>query len=216
VACLVDGRTDELAEHGGGGHYRRREHANEEPSGIPQWAGLLRGLVCGIVREYVVYGTPAGHEMHEHADGELGLRVQRLGHAQLRTWIQHDSRCVVLQYMSSSQLTQLASGGVYALLWDNSGLKIYFFPRPEIPGDITSMAPNPGAWGPPKAFLPSSACDIQSHFQDHTLTFDVTLCGDWASSSYSSMGCPGTCADLIADPKNFACEYSDVTMDIVI
>lgn len=48
-----------------------------------------------------------------------------------------------------------------------------------------------------------ASCDIASHFQDHVLTIDTTICGDWAGSAYESSGCPGTCADAVADPKNF-------------
>ncbi|OBZ74173.1 putative glycosidase C21B10.07 [Grifola frondosa] len=48
-------------------------------------------------------------------------------------------------------------------------------------------------------------CDIASHFQNHQLVLDITLCGDWAGPAYSSSGqCPGTCSDAIADPSNFS------------
>lgn len=97
----------------------------------------------------------------------------------------------------------LIGGGVYAHLWDADGIKIWHFPRTAIPADITSKAPNPDSWGTPAAFWSSSSCDVSNHFYDHTLTFDITLCGDWAGATYSSAGCPGTCADRVADPTNF-------------
>lgn len=31
----------------------------------------------------------------------------------------------------------------------------------------------------------------------------MTLCGDWAGTSYEAAGCPGTCAERVADPTSF-------------
>jgi hypothetical protein len=94
-------------------------------------------------------------------------------------------------------------GGVYAHLWDSTGIKAWHFARNEVPQDITDSAPDPTSWGTPAAFWSAQSCDMASHFYDHVLTFDTTLCGDWAGSVYSSFGCPGTCAEAVADPSNF-------------
>ena len=95
-------------------------------------------------------------------------------------------------------------GGVYAHLWDSTGIKAWHFPRTNIPADINAQNPDPSTWGPPAAFWSSSSCDIATHFFEHVLTFDTTLCGDWAGGAYSSSGCPGTCAQAVSDPSNFA------------
>jgi hypothetical protein len=95
-------------------------------------------------------------------------------------------------------------GGVYAHLWDSKGIKAWHFARNEIPDDINARNPNPSSWGSPAAFWSATSCDIGKHFFDHVLTFDTTLCGDWAGSVYSSFGCPGTCAEAVADPSNFS------------
>lgn len=50
-------------------------------------------------------------------------------------------------------------GGVYAMLWTELHIMVYFFPRGSIPADIASSAPTPnkGTWGQPIArFVPTS------------------------------------------------------------
>jgi hypothetical protein len=96
-----------------------------------------------------------------------------------------------------------ADGGVYAHIWNDDGIKIWHFARADIPADITSGSPNPSSWPKPAADFKSTTCDMKSHFYDHVLTIDTTLCGDWAGATYSSSGCPGTCAEAVADPNNF-------------
>jgi hypothetical protein len=103
----------------------------------------------------------------------------------------------------------LLAGGVYAHIWDSTGIKIWHFPRNSVPADIEARTPNPDSWPAPNAAFSSANCDMASHFQDHVLTFDITLCGDWAGNAYSSVvGCSGTCADAVADPQNFKCEFA--------
>lgn len=90
-------------------------------------------------------------------------------------------------------------GGVYAMLWDNTGVKVWFFSRNSIPTDITANAPIPERWGTPSAFWPASTCNPFQFFQNHSAIFDTTLCGDWAGSVWTSTGMPGqqqSCAQL--------------------
>ncbi|KAH9951206.1 concanavalin A-like lectin/glucanase domain-containing protein [Amylocystis lapponica] len=97
-----------------------------------------------------------------------------------------------------------AGGGVYAMLWDSTGMKFWFFSRPDVPADITNTNPDPTSWGIPVAAFPSSICDISSHFFDQTIVLDTTICGDWAGGAYSSSGCPGSCSDIVANATNFS------------
>ncbi|KAJ7759190.1 glycoside hydrolase family 16 protein [Mycena metata] len=96
----------------------------------------------------------------------------------------------------------MVAGGVYAHVLADSGISIWHFARDAIPADITEQKPNPAGWGKPAAFFSSSACDISQHFKDHVLTFDTTLCGDWAGAAFP--GGPSACAAAVADPSNFA------------
>jgi hypothetical protein len=95
----------------------------------------------------------------------------------------------------------MVAGGVYAHIVADSGIKVWHFPRTAIPADITAKKPNPANWGKPAAFFSSASCDISQHFQDHVLTFDTTLCGDWAGAAFP--GGPSACAAAVANPSNY-------------
>ncbi|KAJ3933138.1 MAG: putative glycoside hydrolase family 16 protein [Lentinula lateritia] len=94
-----------------------------------------------------------------------------------------------------------AGGGVFAKLWDDTGVKIWHFSRGNIPADITSKNPDPSTWGNPVSFLPSGdSCNVAEHFKDHSLIINITLCGQWAGATFS---CGGTCQSAVMDPSNF-------------
>lgn len=97
----------------------------------------------------------------------------------------------------------LAGGGVYATLWDENGIKIWFFPRVSIPEDITNQTPDPDSWGTPTAFFSPSSCPMSQFFTNQTFIFNITLCGDLANATFGQGGCPGTCSQFVADPTNF-------------
>jgi len=97
----------------------------------------------------------------------------------------------------------LIEGGVFAHLWDDNGVKMWRFFRDSIPADITAKKPNPSTWGTPAAIFPSNSCDMKSHFFDHSLVLDISICGDYGTSSYAKSGCPGTCAEAVANSTNF-------------
>jgi len=82
-------------------------------------------------------------------------------------------------------------GGVFTMLWDNSGITVWFFSRQNIPSDITAGAPVPDNWGTPSAIWPASSCNPFQFFQNHGVVFDTTLCGDWAGSVWTATGIPG-------------------------
>ncbi|KAJ7597059.1 glycoside hydrolase family 16 protein [Mycena floridula] len=114
-------------------------------------------------------------------------------------------------------------GGVFAMKWDENGIAVcksrfhivsmasnnmYLlsgsFYRAAIPQDILAGSPNPSNWGVPVALLEPAGCDPLTYFVNHSIVFDITFCGDWAGNSYATSGCPGTCADRLKDPTNFA------------
>ncbi|KAL7420349.1 hypothetical protein Q5752_005319 [Cryptotrichosporon argae] len=96
-----------------------------------------------------------------------------------------------------------AGGGVFAMLWDGNGIRIWNFARAYVPGDITSGSPQPAGWGTPVAAWDASTCDPGTFFQAQELVMNIDLCGDWAGDDYSQYSyCTGTCASQIADPAN--------------
>jgi hypothetical protein len=99
-------------------------------------------------------------------------------------------------------------GGVHAMLWNSGGIKIWFFPRNGIPGDISSGNPNPGAWGSPAAYFPFGSNCPSSFFQNNNIILDNTFCGDWAGAVFNQMGCPGSCQSYVQNnPGAFAEAY---------
>ncbi|KAF8498638.1 concanavalin A-like lectin/glucanase domain-containing protein [Russula emetica] len=96
-----------------------------------------------------------------------------------------------------------AGGGVFAHLWNQDGIKIWHFKRSLIPQDITSGNPDPSTWSTPTAFWSNIDCDMATHFIDHSLVIDTTLCGDWAGTAYGSSGCSGTCVQAVSKASNF-------------
>jgi len=98
-----------------------------------------------------------------------------------------------------------AGGGVYATLWNEEGIRIWFFARADVPSDITDKNPNPDTWGTPVAFFSTDSCPMSQFFTDQTFIFNITLCGDLAggADNFNGAGCPGTCADWVADPSHF-------------
>ncbi|RMD39181.1 hypothetical protein DV735_g5949, partial [Chaetothyriales sp. CBS 134920] len=75
-------------------------------------------------------------------------------------------------------------GGVYATEWTSHAISIWFFPRAQIPSDITSGSPDPSSWSEPLAIFAGS-CDIDNHFKNHQIVFDISMCGDWAGNKWS-------------------------------
>jgi hypothetical protein len=100
-----------------------------------------------------------------------------------------------------------AGGGVFALLRNRNGFKIWFFERQSIPNDISSGHPDPYSWAPPNAFLSADDCNVDSYFSPQTLILDTAICGGWASSDYPNSGCGGNCAQQVTSGNNFVSEH---------
>ncbi|KAI0020166.1 glycoside hydrolase family 16 protein [Xylariomycetidae sp. FL0641] len=103
-------------------------------------------------------------------------------------------------------------GGVYALEWTSQHIKIYFFPRTNIPADITAGNPTPANWPQAQATWAGAGCDIDSHFKDHKIIFDTTFCGDWAGKVYEDdptcVAKAPTCQEYVANhPDDFVDSY---------
>ncbi|ORX35035.1 concanavalin A-like lectin/glucanase domain-containing protein, partial [Kockovaella imperatae] len=94
-------------------------------------------------------------------------------------------------------------GGLFACLWDKSGIRMYNWMRADIPQDIKSEQPNTTSWETPVATWSSSTCDPYAFFHPQQIVLNVNLCGDWAGGNYGSYPyCPGTCSSYITNPHN--------------
>ncbi|KPI43777.1 uncharacterized protein AB675_6115 [Cyphellophora attinorum] len=107
-------------------------------------------------------------------------------------------------------------GGVYATQWTDEAISIWFFPRGNVPGDISSGSPNPSSWGLPQARFGGSGCDIGQHFRDQKIVINTALCGDWAGNVWSQDATcsakAATCSDFVRDnPGAFADAYWEIS-----
>lgn len=103
-------------------------------------------------------------------------------------------------------------GGVYALEWKSSFIKIWFFPRYAIPSDIKYGNPIPSKWGIPSAKY-AGDCDIDGAFSDMQIVISTTFCGAWAGNQwgYQCADKAPTCKNYVANhPKEFAGAYWNI------
>ncbi|PGG95104.1 hypothetical protein AJ79_10261 [Helicocarpus griseus UAMH5409] len=107
-------------------------------------------------------------------------------------------------------------GSVYATLWTKSSIKIWFFPRGQIPADIESGdSPNPESWTAAPAAVFEGPCEFDKTFKDLKIIINLTFCGEWAGAVWGSVG---ECAQLAPDcntyvsnnPEAFRESYWDV------
>ena len=77
-------------------------------------------------------------------------------------------------------------GGVYACQWVGNAISIWYFPRNNIPWDITNNQANPANWGTPFANFPLGSNCPNNHFSQMNMVIDLTFCGDWAGSVFGS------------------------------
>ncbi|KAJ9161747.1 Glycoside hydrolase family 16 protein [Coniochaeta hoffmannii] len=108
-------------------------------------------------------------------------------------------------------------GGVYATLYEAAALKIWFFPRAQIPADITSGSPNPAAWSKPfvdfETSKSSNKCSVGKYFKKNTIIINTDLCGveidqDWWDGEPTCKKAAKDCKTFVANnPSAFAEAY---------
>jgi hypothetical protein len=63
----------------------------------------------------------------------------------------------------------------------NRGISVWFWSRTDhnVPFSVkecsNTLSPD-GSWGEPEAYFPTDTCDYNTHFDDHRIIFDITLC----------------------------------------
>ncbi|PFH59059.1 hypothetical protein XA68_12877 [Ophiocordyceps unilateralis] len=107
------------------------------------------------------------------------------------------------------------NGGVYAMQWDSEHIKVWHFPRGEIPGDIEAKHPDPKSWKAPMAVFGGSRCNVDSFFRNMKLVININFCGDWGNAVWGKTDqCNAfapTCSEYVArSPQAFANAYWDV------
>ncbi|KFY62998.1 hypothetical protein V496_04270 [Pseudogymnoascus sp. VKM F-4515 (FW-2607)] len=72
-------------------------------------------------------------------------------------------------------------GGIYALEWTGTTIKVWNFPRASADGiDALSAHPDPTKWRKATITTVGGSCDVKKLFKNHNLIIDTTFCGDYA------------------------------------
>jgi hypothetical protein len=77
-----------------------------------------------------------------------------------------------------------AGGGVVAMEWTDSYIKMWSFSPNAIPANIASGKPDTSTWGTPTFTTGGGTCVINDHFKGHNVVFDTTFCGVYAGQDY--------------------------------
>ncbi|KAJ7841488.1 concanavalin A-like lectin/glucanase domain-containing protein [Mycena olivaceomarginata] len=105
-----------------------------------------------------------------------------------------------------------SGGGAFATLWDEEGIRIWFFTRSAVPPDMVTASPNPSGWGTPTAFWPQSSCNTAQFFGPQTLILETNVCGNFAVDVFSQT-CSQVaklCTDLVVTPTNYVDAYWEI------
>ncbi|KAF7325169.1 GH16 domain-containing protein [Mycena kentingensis (nom. inval.)] len=112
-----------------------------------------------------------------------------------------------------------AGGGAFAMQFDQAGIFMWFWSRPDIPASIQASSDNHSMemtltdWGTPSAAFPAAGCNISEEFAAQYLVFTITLCGLWAGiPEVYGEDCNGTCfSDQIAgNGSNYANAFFEI------
>ena len=87
----------------------------------------------------------------------------------------------------------LADGGFYAMQWTSEYIRIWHWPKDQVPADVLSKNPNPSNWGLPAANMQGN-CTIDGHFQQHNIVLDTTFCGEYAGNAAVWNSTDNSCA----------------------
>jgi hypothetical protein len=151
---------------------------------------IIEGINTNTQNQYTVHSAP-GCEIDTSSSAPLGFKVSSIassvGHTSCGSSKSSNTGCAFVDKSDSSfgAPFNAAGGSVVAMEWTSEGIKIWNFPRGNVPSDITN-SPNPDGWSPTylKAAWSSLKCDTKTFFKQHAVTFDTTLCGDWAGAAY--------------------------------
>ncbi|KAK1712904.1 concanavalin A-like lectin/glucanase domain-containing protein, partial [Colletotrichum acutatum] len=100
-----------------------------------------------------------------------------------------------------------AEGGVYAMQWTDTAIRVWGFTHANVPADIASANPNPDAWGTPS--FTTSTCAADKLFEEQKLVANIDFCGVAGDDGIWTQTCEAktgmTCKEYVAaNPTAFA------------
>lgn len=179
--------TSKLASWPTGGEIDIVENANDQYNS--NLASLHTASSCIVPKKNNGTGTIAYYDC---GDSSTGCRIETNGTSGANA-------------ANTGSAFNKAGGGIFAmeraLGSTGNGIRVWFFSHDNAPSDLQSgSSVNPDNWGSPQAQF-DIADECHSQFGEHQITFDITLCGDWAANTYSQTSCAtefGACSSQVA------------------
>ncbi|PHH78426.1 hypothetical protein CDD80_6931 [Ophiocordyceps camponoti-rufipedis] len=108
-------------------------------------------------------------------------------------------------------------GGVQALLWTDTELKVWTWPSTLAPPNLDNPQVDPSTWGKPSLHLARPTCDVNAALTDQRLILNVAFCPGWGwdggSNTPSCAATTGTtCQKFVAENPD---EFKDVYFRVV-
>ncbi|KZZ89267.1 endo-1,3(4)-beta-glucanase [Ascosphaera apis ARSEF 7405] len=105
-----------------------------------------------------------------------------------------------------------AGGAVLATEITKDAVSIWYFPRSQIPAELSNGVSiiDTSKWGKPMSRF-SGGCNFEEKIRDQTFIFNTAFCGDWAKNRWQESGCAAkapTCEEFVKNnPEAFANVY---------
>ncbi|KAF5349018.1 hypothetical protein D9758_012674 [Tetrapyrgos nigripes] len=161
-------------------------------------------------------GVTAGTCMQADNTNQTGKPTSTPNNCTVVPEINQNTGCVVQDASDNSFGSGFNrnGGGVYAMLWDENGIAMWFWERNSaIPSRIDTN-PDPTKFSTPAAFFPASGCNPSTAFGPQIITLYIDICGAFAGNDQVFQQTCGSvapnCADLVRDPANYADAYWDI------
>lgn len=175
----------------------------------PQWPNdgeidIIEGINLMTYNQMAIHTTPGCTQSGS---------ASQLGTSGSTTDCSQPAGCTVMETSPNSFESGFAAagGGVWATKFDDTGISIWFWSRPDVPQSINQSTSTSSldlsGWGTPHANYSSTTCNMNEFFTPQNLVLDITLCGDWAGLSWDydptcgSSGPTGLCYnDCVVGP----------------
>ncbi|KAL1742801.1 glycoside hydrolase family 16 protein [Schizophyllum fasciatum] len=171
---------------------------------VPDAATLHTTAGCTMPNNRGMFGTPTQSDCNHDVNGNAGCGVR------------------MTSPNSFGPNFNANGGGWFVTERTDTAIRVWFWERndPNVPAGIRDRSSEitSETLATPQALFPNTNCDFNSHFGPLRIIINLTLCGDWAGSTYNNDGCPGSCIDRVnSNPSAFGEAYFDIAnIDIYV
>ncbi|KAJ7113049.1 hypothetical protein C8R44DRAFT_631582 [Mycena epipterygia] len=193
--------------------------ANHIPFGCSVWPSLFtQGQVWPAQGEIdIIVNLATDNRFSLHVGSDTCVQPTSVASNQTGTITtaagQNTIGCVVTETKPNSFGSGFASqgGGVFAMLWDTTGIAMWYFGRSSVPSNIGGTAsPDPTTWGKASAWYPASSCDPTTTFGPQIITLVRAFAGVQSLFASTCGSVAPNCSSMVGDPTNYNTAYWDI------